>query len=418
MSGRHAAAPLSVPLWTPGVLVLIALMIPGFVFILARFIGGLAAVTNLSQTSPWGIWVAIDVATGVALAAGGFTTAALAHVFGRHAYETITRPALLTAMLGYTFVPIALMIDIGRSWAIWHPIIYWQGNSVLFEVAMCVVVYTNVLYIEFLPIVAERYKNRVRLPGPLSVLNGVVEKFLQGADRTLDRVMWVFILAGVVLSCMHQSGLGSLMLIAPTKLHPLWYTPILPLLFLLSAIAVGFPMVIFENVLASVSLPIEDETPVLSALSRYTVFLLGVYGVLKVGDIVVRGAFGFLFEARVESFSFLVEMLVGVFLPFFLLLKPSVRRSRRGLFVSACLIIFGVVLNRLNVFLVGFQSPYAEKGYFPSIGELAVTTALIAAIMFLYRLLVTYLPVLTPRNHSHTMTACDGTPLQEGRAAS
>ncbi len=415
MSARHTAAPLAVPLWTPGVLVLIALMVPGLAFIAARFIGGLAAVTNLSQSSPWGIWVAIDVATGVALAAGGFTTAALAHVFGRRAYEAVTRPALLTAMLGYTFVPIALMIDIGRSWAIWHPIIYWQGNSVLFEVAMCVVIYTNVLYIEFIPIVAERYKNNVRLPGLFSFLNGFLGKALYIADRTLDRVMWVFILAGVVLSCMHQSGLGSLMLIAPTKLHPLWYTPLLPLLFLLSAITVGFPMVVFENTLAAASLPIEDETPVLSALSRYTAVFLGIYGILKVGDLFVRGAHRFLVDANTQSISFLVEVLLGVVLPFALLLTPSVRQSRRGLFLSACLIIGGVVLNRLNVFLVGYQAPYAETGYFPSIGELAVTTALIAAIMFLYRVLVTYLPVLTPRSSAAAFSE-SVLHSQEGRA--
>jgi len=415
MKARHAAAPLAHPLWTPGVLTMVALMVPGLFFIVGRFIGGLGAVTNLSQSSPWGIWVAIDVATGVALAAGGFTTAALAHIFGRQAYESVTRPALLTAMLGYTFVPIALAIDIGRSWAIWHPIIYWQGNSVLFEVAMCVVVYTNVLYIEFIPIVAERYKNNVRLPGPFSFLNGFLGRLLDLADRTLDRFMWVFILAGVVLSCMHQSGLGSLMLIAPTKLHPLWYTPILPLLFLLSAITVGFPMVVFENTLAAASLPIEDETPVLSALSRYTTGFLGLYGLLKVGDIFVRGAARFLLDGSTQSISFLVEMVVGVLAPFVLLMTPSVRTSRRGLFVSACLIIAGVVLNRLNVFLVGYRAPYAETTYFPSIGELAVTTALIAAIMFLYRVLVTHLPVLTPRGHTLSPSA-SVSHAQEGRA--
>lgn len=397
MSARHTAAPLAVPLWTPGVGVMIALMIPGLIFIVARFIGGLAAVTNLSQSSPWGIWVAIDVATGVALAAGGFTTAALAHIFGRRAYETVTRPALLTALLGYTFVPIALMIDIGRSWAIWHPIIYWQGNSVLFEVAMCVIIYTTVLYIEFIPIVAERFQDRVHLPGPFALLNASLDKLLQFADRTLDRVMWVFLLAGIVLSCMHQSGLGSLLLLAPTKLHDLWDTPLLPLLFLLSAIAVGFPMVIFENTLAAASLPIEDETPVLSALSRYTTVFLGLYGAVKVGDLMFRGAHRLLFQAGAETFSFLVEMLVGVIVPFILLMSPPIRRSRKGLFISSCMIIGGVVLNRLNVFLVGYHAPYAETRYFPSIGELAVTTALVAAIMFLYRVLVTHLPVLTPR---------------------
>ncbi len=396
--GQHRPAPVAAPFWTPGVWVMVAFMGVGAAFMVGRFTGGLAAVTNLSQSHPWGIWVAIDVATGVALAAGGFTTAALAHVFGRDAYESVTRPALLTAMLGYTFVPVALMIDIGRSWAIWHPIVYWQGNSVLFEVAMCVVIYTHVLYIEFLPMVAERFKGRVNLPGPLAALNSPVDKFLHFADRTLDKFMWVFILAGIVLSCMHQSGLGSLLLIAPTKLHPLWYTPLLPLLFLTSAIAVGFPMVIFENTLASASLPIEDETPVISALSRYTIVFLGLYGVLKIGDLIARGAYVHLFDGTTQSTSFLVEVGFGVVLPWILLLVPSVRRSKKGLFVSACLIIGGVVLNRLNVFLVGYKAPYAQTHYFPSVGEMAITAALIAAIMFLYRLFVTIFPVLTPRS--------------------
>ena len=217
------------------------------------------------------------MATGVALAAGGFTTAALAHVFGRHRYEAVTRPALLTAMLGYTFVSIGLVIDIGRSWAIWKPIVFWQPNSVLFEVAMCVVIYLHVLYIEFIPIVVERFLGRVNLPGPLAGLNRLLERLLALADRILDPLMWIFIIAGVVLSCMHQSGLGSLMLIAPTKVHPLWYTPLLPLLFLLSAIAVGYPMVVFETTLATSAMKLEDEMEVLGPLTRFTILLLGIY---------------------------------------------------------------------------------------------------------------------------------------------
>jgi Ni/Fe-hydrogenase subunit HybB-like protein len=293
-------------------------------------------------------------------------------------------------------VPIALLIDIGRSWAIWHPIIYWQGNSVLFEVAMCVVIYTHVLYLEFIPIVMERFKGRINLPGPLGALNGVAESLLGLADRTLSKIMWIFVLAGVVLSCMHQSGLGSLMLIAPSKIHPLWYTPILPLLFLTSAIAVGFPMVIFEYTLASSSLPLKDETDLMASLSRYTAVLLGIYLALKLGDMVVRGTYAHLLEGTAQSNAFLVELLLGGIVPWLMLLSPRVRRSRRGLFAAACFIIGGVVLNRLNVFLVGYRAPHAQTSYFPSVGEIAVTAGLIAALMFLYRLLVTYLPILSP----------------------
>ncbi|MHC1742827.1 MAG: NrfD/PsrC family molybdoenzyme membrane anchor subunit [Syntrophobacteraceae bacterium] len=393
----HPAA-LRAPFWTPGVLVMVAFITTAFFFIIARYTGGLRAVTHLSDAYPWGLWIGIDVATGVALAAGGFTSAALAHVFGRHAYESVTRPALLTAVLGYTFVSLALLVDIGRSWTIWHPLVYRQGNSVLFEVAMCVVIYLHVLYIEFIPIVAEQYKGRVQLPGPLSVLNRPVDALITVADRILDKVMWVFILAGVVLSCMHQSGLGSLLLIAPTKVHPLWYTPILPLLFLLSAIAVGFPMIIVENGLAAASFRLQDESGVLSKLSRFTIVLLGIYMLMKLGDIVVRGAHVYLFDGSVQSRAFIVEMLVGVIAPWCMLLSERVRGSRRALFIASALIVGGVALNRVNVFVVSFTPPYAETSYFPSIGEIAITAGFIAALMLTYRILVTYLPILSPKS--------------------
>jgi Ni/Fe-hydrogenase subunit HybB-like protein len=358
-------------------------MLTGFLFVIARYIGGLAAVTNLDNQHPWGLWIGIDVASGVALAAGGFTTSALAHIFG---------------MLGYTVVAIGLAVDIGRSWAIWYPMIYWQPNSVLFEVAMCVVIYLHVLYIEFIPIMAERFKGRVSLPGPLGLFDNVIEGLLGLADRILGKVMWVFIIAGVVLSCMHQSGLGSLMLIAPTKLHPLWYTPILPLLFLVSAITVGYPMVVFETTLATSSLKLDDEMFILTPLTRITIFLLGIYMGLKVWDMVDRGTYVYLLDGTVQSKAFLVEMVVGVIIPWILLLSPHVRRSRRALFITCSLIVGGVALNRLNVFVVGFQPPYAERSYFPAIGEMAITAALICGLIFFYRVCVTYFPVLSSRH--------------------
>jgi Ni/Fe-hydrogenase subunit HybB-like protein len=387
-------APLRAPFWTPGVLVMLVLMAAGAAAVLARFVGGIGYVANLSTARPWGLWIGVDVASGVALAAGGFTTAFLAHILGRHHFEPVIRPALLTAMLGYTFVVLGLMVDIGRSWAIWKPMVYWNFHSVLFEVAMCVMFYLNVLYIEFLPIVVERFKGRVNLPGPLAALNGAAEALLALADRILPRIMWLFIIAGVVLSCMHQSSLGSLMLIAPTKLHPLWYTPILPLLFLTSAIAVGYPMVVFETTLASASLKLDPEMRVLTPLTRITVFLLGLYLALKVGDMAVRGTYVHLLEGTAQTNAFLVELLLGVVLPWIMLLAPAVRRSRRGLFIASSLIVGGVLLNRINVFVVGYRPPVSANSYFPSIGEILITVGFVAGLMFLYRLLVTHLPVL------------------------
>jgi Ni/Fe-hydrogenase subunit HybB-like protein len=297
-------------------------------------------------------------------------------------------------MLGYTFVVLGLIVDIGRSWAIWKPMVYWNFHSVLFEVAMCVMFYLNVLYIEFIPIVVERFKGRVNLPGPLSALNGVTEFLLGLADTILSKLMWLFIIAGVVLSCMHQSSLGSLMLIAPTKLHALWYTPILPLLFLSSAICVGYPMVVFETTLATTSLKLDSEMQVLSPLTRITIFLLGVYLALKIGDMVIRGTYIYLLDGTAQTNSFLVEMIFGVIVPWIMLLSPAVRHSRRGLFIACTLIVGGVLFNRLNVFVVGYRPPVSENYYFPSITEILITVGFIAGLMFLYRFLVTYLPVL------------------------
>ena len=390
----HQAAPVKAKFWTPGVVVLAILMAAGAAAIIARFIGGIGYVSNLTTARPWGLWIGVDVASGVALAAGGFTTAFLAHIIGRHYYEAVVRPALLTAMLGYTFVVLGLLVDIGRSWAIWKPMLYWNPTSVLFEVAMCVMFYLNVLYLEFLPIVVERFKGRVNLPGPLAVLNAPVDGLLHLADAVLPKIMWFFIIAGVVLSCMHQSSLGSLMLIAPTKLHPLWYTPILPLLFLTSAIAVGYPMVVFEATLATTSLKLDSEMTVLTPLTRITIFLLGLYLALKVGDMVVRGTYVYLLDGTAQTNAFLVELLLGVIVPWLMLLSPKVRSSRRWLFIACTMIVVGVLINRLNVFVVGYRPPISEANYSPAIGEILVTVGLIATLMFIYRFIVTHLPVL------------------------
>lgn len=377
----HKPQPVDRPFWTPGVLVMLALMIGAALTLAVRYTFGLAAVTNLNNHYPWGIWIGLDVASGVALAAGGFTTAFLAHILGRRYYEAVTRPALLTAALGYTFVAIAVFVDIGRSWAIWKPIFFQNHTSALFEVAMCVMAYVTVLWIEFVPVLAERLGDRIP---PLAFLN-----------RILDKTMWVFIILGVVLSCMHQSSLGTLLVIAPTKMSPLWYTPFLPLLFLTSAFAVGYPMVVVETTIATSSLRLESEMNVLTPLSRITIVLLGVYMVLKFGDLIARGAYVTLLDGSAQSNAFIVETGLGVVAPWIMLLFPAVRRSRRLLFTAALLIVAGVMLNRFNVFVVSFKAPYATHPYYPAIGEILVTAGAVATIFFLYRVFVTCFPVLS-----------------------
>jgi Ni/Fe-hydrogenase subunit HybB-like protein len=379
---------------TPGVLVLMALMVVGLIFLAVRFLFGIGKVSNLNNQFPWGIWIGIDVASGVALAAGGFTTGAMAYVFNRRQYHAVIRPALLTAMLGYTFVVLGLMVDIGRYWNITSPMFNWNGNSVLFEVAICVMIYLNVLYIEFIPIVIERFKGRVRLPGFLAGLNQTLEKVLALADTLLGKVMFVFIIAGIVLSCLHQSSLGSLMLIAPYKVHPLWYTPILPLLFLLSAIAAGYPMVTFESLLVSRSLKRKPEMEVLTPLAKFMPVLMGLYLVFKLGDMMIRGTYVYLLEGTYQTNAFLVEVLFGVLLPFVLVLFKKVRGSAGWLFLASTVFVLGILLNRINVFLVSYAPPYKMTAYFPALGEIFITIGLIATLMFLYRVFVFIFPVL------------------------
>jgi Ni/Fe-hydrogenase subunit HybB-like protein len=368
------------PFWTPGVLVMLAFMIAGALALVARYVGGLGYATNLSNAYPWGLWIAVDVASGVALAAGGFTTAFLAHVLHRERYRSIVRPALLTAALGYTFAAFGVFVDIGRSWAIWKFFLFQNHLSPLFEVGMCVLTYLLVLWIELLPAITERLGSRI--------------PFLVTTKRVLDRIMWVFLLLGVVLSCMHQSSLGTMLVIVPTKLSPLWYTPLLPLLFLTSAFAVGYPMVVVETTIATSSLGRDPEMHLLSRLSRITVWLLGLYLVLKVGDLVWRGAYATLLDGSGQSMAFLVEVVLGVVVPWGMLLSGSVRRSRRGLFTASLMIVLGVVLNRFNAFIVAFSPPHADTPYVPAVGEILVTAGIVAAIFFLYRLFVTTFPIL------------------------
>ncbi len=361
-----------------------------------RFLFGLGAATNLSSGYPWGIWIAIDVACGVALAAGGFTTAFIAHITHRHEFEPLIRPALLTAMIGYTFVALGVATDLGRFWAMWHMMLpwMWQPNSVLFEVGICVMCYLTVLYIEFLPIVCERFIGRVNLPGPLASLNVAVDRLLRVLDKTLSKVMTVFIILGILLSCMHQSSLGTLMVIADTKLHPLWQTPVLPLMFLLSAFAVGLSMVIFESLLASRSFKLKPERHVLAKLAKFIPLLLGLYLAAKVVDAANRGTFAYLFEGSLQSNLFLVEMLFGVIAPILIFLNDRLRNSVRWLFLGAALVIAGVVLNRLNVFLIAYTPAYDAGGYFPAWTELAVTFGFIAVIVLIYRFVVLNFPVI------------------------
>jgi len=397
MSDTHIPQPVKKRFLTPWTVVLILLMLHGILWAMIRFFKGIGSITNLDNQWPWGIWISIDVATGVALAAGGFTTSALVYIFHREHYHAVVRPALLTAMLGYTFVALGLLVDLGKYYNIWHPILpmMWHGDSVLFEVGMCVMFYLIVLYIEFLPIVVEHFKGRMNLPGKLARLNALSEKILNLADKTLNKVMFFFIIMGVLLSCLHQSSLGALMLIAYHKMHPLWYTPILPLMFLCSAILVGYSMVIFESLISSRSFDQKPEMNILTPLARIIPIIGVIYITMKITDMAIRGSQVYLLDGSVESMMFIIELGLCVIVPVLMLFFEKVRKSPKLLFAAVSMIIVGILINRINVFLVAYTPLYSTKTYFPSFAEVAITTGLVSALILVYRGIAIYFPVIS-----------------------
>ncbi len=396
--GTHAVPkPIALNVRSPGFFVLLAFSLTAVVLVLWRLACGLDTITNLDDNYPWGVWIAIDVASGVALSAGGFTTAFIAHILHRHRYHEIVRPALLTAVLGYTFVAIGVFTDLGQYYDIWHLMLprYWQPNSVLFEVGVCVMMYLTVLWIEFIPVIVERFKGRVDLPGEAYIFNGLVEWLLDLADRTLSKVMFVFVILGVVLSCAHQSSLGTLMVIAPSKVHPLWWSPFLPLMLLLSAFAVGYPMVTFESIWAHRSMGLKTNVALLQDLSRFAAPTIGIYLVVKLWDMFNRGTYVYLDDFTVQSNLFLVELVAGTIIPMFMFASARIRRSEPMLFLAASLyVVLGVMLNRINVFITSFSPPFANYPYLPRVPEVLVTVGYISMLILLYRVFVSILPII------------------------
>lgn len=383
---EHNSAPMNQRLWTPWFTFGVILIAIGAVLIVYRFIAGLGAVTNLSDGYPWGIWIAFDVVTGVALAAGGFTMAALVYVFNRGEYSPLVRPALLTALLGYAIAATAIVIDVGRWWQIYNPVLpqYWQGNSPLFEVSICVMIYITILIIEFVPVVSEKYKDSKKpfLRSLSNKLGPLVNKYLM-----------VFIILGIVISTLHQSSLGAVMIAAVERIHSLWWSPFLPLMFLISAIAVGFAVVTVESYVAARSFKRPVEKDMLARLAGIIPYVLGIYLVVKLFDLIFYGKIPLIF-ADWWGLMYIIEMSLLVFIPFFLLLKKSVRFDIGKLLNVSIMMIAGIILNRLNTYLFTYQ-PRPGETYFPSLVEILVTAAMIALLFVGYKVLANFFPVMS-----------------------
>jgi Ni/Fe-hydrogenase subunit HybB-like protein len=355
--------------------VLALVLAAGTVATVLRFTQGLGASTRLSDAFPWGLWIGFDVMCGVMLAAGGFTLTATVYIFNLKRFKPIVRPTVLTAFLGYLLVVIALLFDLGRGYRIWHPLVMWNPRSVMFEVAWCVTLYTTVLSLEFAPVIFERLR---------------LEKLL----RIQHAISIPLVIAGVMLSTLHQSSLGSLYLIVPEKLHPYWYTPILPVLFFSSAICVGLAMTIFESSMSARHFGKQLEMPLLISLGRSLLVGLIVYSVLRFQDLFERGALKLVARGGYETGLFLLEVTLGLLLPIGLLLIPKVRESSSGLYLSSVLVVLGFVTNRMNVAITGMEAS-AGVHYFPKWTEWAVTASIIGAGFAVFALAVKYLPIFT-----------------------
>lgn len=344
---------------------------------------GLGGVTHLSDDFPWGLWIGFDVLCGVGLAAGGFTLVAAVHIFNIERYRPVLRPAILTAFLGYLLVILALMFDLGRPDRIWHPIIMWNPRSVMFEVAWCVTLYTTVLFLEFLPMALERFG----LKKPLTWLKLISVPLM---------------ILGVILSTLHQSSLGSLYLIVPHRLDPVWYSPLLPLFFFVSAIGVGLAMTIFESWHSSHAFGRELELPLLAGLARVLAVVSLVYLLLRWIDFNRRGVLPLALENRPENWLLWIELAL-LLIPTLLLFRASVRRNPDVLYLAAVLWILGFITNRLNVAITGMER-VSGTHYIPRWTEVAVTLFICALGFAVFRVVAQHFPVFPAQRDADALS--------------
>jgi Ni/Fe-hydrogenase subunit HybB-like protein len=368
--------------------ILATILLSGAYATYIRIFYGLGGSTNLSDKFPWGLWIGFDVMCGVALAAGGFTLVAIVHIFAIETYKPVLRPAILTAFLGYLLVVVGLLYDLGRPDRLWHPLVMWNPHSVMFEVAWCVTLYTTVLFLEFLPVVLEKF----------------------GLHKPLDwihRISVPLMIVGVLLSTLHQSSLGSLFLIVPEKLYPLWYTPILPLLFFISSIAAGLAMTIFESWHSSRAFGRALELPLLASLGRVLAVVMSVYLWIRFLDMAHRHVFGILGRNRTETWLFALEIALAV-VPTVLLYQRAVRMRPGALYACSVMVVFSLVANRLNVGITGLEAGSGTH-YFPRWSEVAVTLTIVGIGFAIFRIAGQYLPIFEAEPHARALREMEKT---------
>lgn len=375
------------PILTRPVRILLALFAVGAILIVWRLGAGLGATTALSDGYPWGLWIAFDVVTGTALACGGYGLALLVYILNKGRYHPMVRPAVLTSALGYTLAAASIGLDVGRPWLAWKVPMYvwsWNLHSALLEVALCIMSYTVVLWIELSPAFLERFRE-----GP----EGRLKRFSQKAYPIVNKLLIWIIALGLLLPTMHQSSLGTLMILTGPKLHPLWQTPFLPLLFLISCIAMGYAAVVFESTLATSFFRRRPDTDMLAALSRAMLPVLGAFLVVRLGDLAARGRLALVFSADRFALAFWVETALFA-MPLVLLLPARQRRDPGNLFRAAMFMMLAGAVYRFNTYLVAYR-PGDDVHYFPSVPELLITLGLVALEIVGYVAIVKLFPIFS-----------------------
>lgn len=352
---------------------LLAIMAAGAIVTFVRFATGIGTIANINNAYPWGWWVGYGIMTMIAIGAVGFTMTALVEILGVHRYHSFLRPAVLMGLLCYTSAITMLMVELGRPWKVWLVLVSWAPTSALYEVGWCAFLYLTVLALEF-----------AQVP---------VERLGWGRALRILRVIYIpIMLLGVTLSHLHQSSLGTLMTLIPHKVNILWWSDMLPLLYLFSAMMAGPAMAILEHLAAARWLGFEPRMDLLAGLARIEAWLVGLFLAFQMSDLFYRGAAGAMLSGSWFAVSFWVEVGFGLLLPFVLLLMPEVRESRRGLATACGLVVAGVLLHRLNVTVIGLRVRHWET-YVPSMGEIVITLAITAAALFAFGWLARVLPI-------------------------
>ncbi len=369
---------------SPLVWILLTLMGIAFVVAMIRYIYGIGAISNLSYSYPWGFWISFDLFTGVAIGSGAFVMAATVYIFELKEFQPLLRPSVLTGFLGYIMVVIALLVDLGHPERIWYMMIHMNGTSVLLEIGICVMSYLTVLAIEFSPVVFEGLR-------------------WQKVAHTIHKFIMPFVIIGVVLSTLHQSSLGSLLLIQPAKLYPLWWTPILPILFFISAVSIGLGMIIFKLSVSARYFHRGLEIHLLEKLASAIPIVLAIYLIVRFTQLTLAGDLQYLFNSGLMSILFWAEITIGSIIPLILFSIKRVRQSANGQLTSAIILLVGMILNRFDVSWLAVRHPDpltyipAFMGnnvhYIPSLPEIFLTIGIFSFGILAFGLAAKYLPL-------------------------